>query len=148
LNPEALEQDKIPIEFYHRLKKGESPINEKGKVIDFKKYTFDPKPSFSYTFCSDTAYCEELIPFIKESTLLYHEATFTEKDKDRARLTFHSTAKDAAQIAKKANVKKLVLGHLSSRYQEQESHLLEAKQEFEKTIIAEDGLKIDVLQIN
>ena len=63
-------------------------------------------------------------------------------------MTFHSTAKDAAQIAKKANVKKLVLGHLSSRYQEQESHLLEAKQEFEKTIIAEDGLKIDVLQIN
>lgn len=147
LNPDAIKQDQIPIEFYHRLKKGESPINENGKTIDFKKYTFSPKPSFSYCYCSDTAYSVELIPYIKDSTLLYHEATFTEKDKDRARLTFHSTAKEAAQIAETANVKKLILGHLSSRYSETEEHLAEASAYFKITEVAEDGMKIEISKI-
>jgi ribonuclease Z len=147
LNPDAIEQDLIPIEFYHRLKKGESPTDEKGKTIDFKRYTFPPKQSFSYAYCSDTAYYEELIPFIKDATLLYHEATFTEKDKDRARLTFHSTAKEAAQIAKAANVRKLILGHLSSRYSETVEHFSEASAYYRNTVIAEDGLKIELGKI-
>jgi ribonuclease Z len=147
LNPDAIEQDQIPIEFYHRLKKGESPINENGKTTDFKRYTFPPKPSFSYSYCSDTAYSEEVIPFIKDSTLLYHEATFTEKDKDRARLTFHSTAKEASQIAQAAKVKKLILGHLSSRYSETEAHFSEASEHFKNTLVATDGLKIELEKI-
>jgi ribonuclease Z len=147
LNPEAIKLDQIPIEFYHRLKKGESPTDEKGKIIDYKKYTLPPKPSFSYSYCSDTAYSEELIAFIKESTLLYHEATFTEKDKDRARLTFHSTAKEAAQIAQAANVKKLIVGHLSSRYSETEDHLSEASAYFKNTEVAEDGLSVELGKI-
>lgn len=147
LNPDAIEQDQIPIEFYHRLKIGECPTDGKGKIIDFKKYTFPPKPSFSYCYCSDTAYSEELIPYVKDSTLLYHEATFTEKDKDRARLTFHSTAKEAAQIAETANVKKLILGHLSSRYSETEEHLSEASLYFKKTEVAEDGMKIEISKV-
>ncbi|MFM7682679.1 MAG: ribonuclease Z [Bacteroidota bacterium] len=148
LNPEAIEQDQIPIEFYHRLKKGESPINENGKIIDFKKYTSPPNPSFSYAYCSDTAYYEELIPFIKDATLLYHEATFTEKDKDRARLTFHSTAQEAAQIAMAANVKKLILGHLSSRYLETDEHHSEASAYFKNTTVAEDGMKMDLMSFH
>jgi ribonuclease Z len=148
LNPDAIEKDQVPIEFFHRLKKGESPTNEQGKILNFTKYTFPPKPSLSYSYCSDTAYFEDLIPFIEKSTLLYHEATFLEKESDRAKLTFHSTAKEAAIIAKKADVNHLVLGHLSSRYNEQDSHLREAQIEFEKTTIAEDGLKIDLLKIN
>jgi ribonuclease Z len=147
LNPVAIEQDQIPIEFYHRLKKGESPINENGKTIDFKKYTFPPKPSFSYSYCSDTAYYEELIPFIKDSTLLYHEATFTEKDKDRARQTFHSTAKEAAQIAQASNVKRLIVGHLSSRYSETEEHLAEASNHYKNTEVAEDGMSVELGKI-
>jgi ribonuclease Z len=147
LNPDDIEQDQIPIEFYHRLKKGESPINENGKTTDFKRYTFPPKPSFSYSYCSDTAYSEEVIPFIKDSTLLYHEATFTEKDKDRARLTYHSTAKEASQIAQAAKVKKLILGHLSSRYSETEAHFSEASEHFKNTLVATDGLKIELEKI-
>ncbi len=147
LNPDAIEQDQIPIEFYHRLKKGESPTVENGKTIDFKRYTFSPKPSFSYSYCSDTAYSEELIPFIKDSTLLCHEATFTEKDKDRARLTYHSTAKEAAQIASAANVKKLIVGHLSSRYSETEEHLSEASAYFKNTEVAEDGMKVELKKL-
>lgn len=144
LNAIALKEDNIPFEFFHRLKKGESPIDENGKKIDFKNYTFTPKPSLSYSYCSDTAYSEKIIPFIKDSTLLYHEATFTENQKDRAKATFHSTAKQAAEIASKAGVGKLMLGHISSRYSETETHLIEAKQIFDNTLIAEDGLKIDL----
>ena len=148
LNAEALKEDNIPFEFFHRLKKGESPLNENGKKIDFKKYTFSPKPSLSYSYCSDTAYSEKLIPIIKDSTLLYHEATFTETHKDRAKATYHSTARQAAEIASKANVKALILGHISSRYADTENHLEEAKTIFEKTKIAEDGLKFDLEKFN
>ena len=147
LNPDAIANDQIPIEYLHRLKKGESPANEKGKTIDYKKYTLSPRPSFSYSYCSDTAYFEELVPYIKDSTLLYHEATFTEKDKDRAKQTFHSTAKDAATIAQAAKVKKLILGHFSSRYSETEDHQHEANTFFNNTLIAEDGLTIELGKI-
>ena len=147
LNPEAIKQDQIPIEFYHRLKKGESPTDETGKIIDYTNYTLSPKPSFSYAYCSDTAYFEELIPFIKDTTLLYHEATFTEKDRERAQQTFHSTAKEAAQIAQIGNVKKLIIGHLSSRYAEGDVHLREASEHFKNTLVAEYGMKADLGKI-
>ncbi len=148
LNAEALKEDNIPFEFFHRLKKGESPLNEKGKKLDFKKYTFPPKQSLSYSYCSDTAYSEKLIPIIKDSTLLYHEATFVETHKVRAKETYHSTAREAADIAIKAGVKALILGHISSRYSDTIVHLNEAKSVFEKTMIAEDGLKLDLEKLN
>ena len=77
--------------------------------------------------------------------MLYHEATFTEELVDRAKSTLHSTAKKAAEIAQKANVKKLMLGHLSSRYENSEGHLREATQIFKDTIVAEDGMVIELL---
>ncbi|NBW71295.1 MAG: hypothetical protein EBR24_00740 [Flavobacteriia bacterium] len=76
--------------------------------------------------------------------MLYHEATFTEELADRAKSTLHSTAKKAAEIAQKAKVKKLLLGHLSSRYENSEGHLLEATQIFKDTIVAEDGMVIEL----
>lgn len=148
LNAEALKEDKIPFEFFHRLKRGESPITDEGIKIDFKKYTFPPKPSLSYSFCSDTAYTEKILPFIKDSSLLYHEATFTEVQKERAKATFHATAKQAAEIAQKASVRELILGHISSRYSETETHLIEAKEFFQNTKVAQDGMKIDLSKIN
>ena len=77
--------------------------------------------------------------------MLYHEATFTEEHAGRAKLTLHSTAQQAAEIAQKAKVKKLLLGHLSSRYENSEGHLLEATQIFKDTIVAEDGMVIELL---
>jgi ribonuclease Z len=121
------------------LKKGLNSTDEKGRKIDFEDFTLPPKPSFSYAYCSDTAYWETSVPFIQNATVLYHEATFIEKDLERAKATFHSTAKQAAKIAHLANVGKLLLGHLSARYSDGLEHENEAKAIFEKSEVVEDG---------
>jgi ribonuclease Z len=101
-----------------RLKKGEDIFDEEGKLL-FKNedMTLPPRQSFKYAYCSDTKYNESIIPIIEGSDMLYHESTFLEEHRDRAHNTFHSTAKEAATIAEKAKVGKLLLGHFSARVQ-------------------------------
>ncbi|MEJ6776811.1 MAG: ribonuclease Z [Crocinitomicaceae bacterium] len=139
LRTEIAIADDIRIEYMHRLKKGEDVIDENGNVISFKKYTKAPKKPRSYAFCSDTKYYEPIIPFILNASTLYHEATFTEAFAGRAKATFHSTAIQAATIAKKAEVNKLLIGHLSARYHGGEVHIEEAKTVFENCEVVEDG---------
>ncbi len=127
---------------YPKLKQGINVKDEEGNDYDYRQYTKDPQPSFSYAYCSDTSYSEKIIPLIREVTVLYHEATFTHDMLERARATFHSTALQAAKIASQANVGKLLLGHLSARYEDTENHLVEACSLFSKTIVVEDGMKI------
>ncbi len=141
LRTEIAMADGVKIEYFHRLKKGEDVVNEDGNLISFEKYTKAPKNPRSYAFCSDTKYFEPIIPFIKNVSTLYHEATFTEAFMDRAIATMHSTAIQAATIAKKANAKKLLLGHLSARYDGGEEHESEAKAVFEECEVVEDGVK-------
>jgi ribonuclease Z len=129
----------LQFEHMHRLKKGEDILTDDGKYFKNKDYTTDPPHSRSYAYCSDTAYAEKIVPFIEKVDLLYHEATFTEKDIDRARATYHSTARQAAGIAKKAEVKKLIMGHLSARYDDVKTHLSEAIAEFTESEVVEDG---------
>jgi ribonuclease Z len=85
------------------------------------------------------------VEYIKNVNVLYHEATFTDNDEERAKATFHSTAKQAATIAAKAGVGRLLLGHLSARYDTTDVHHEEAKTIFEKTRVVEDG---DVFRID
>jgi ribonuclease Z len=99
---------------------------------------------FSYAYCSDTKFDERTIEFIKDSTVLYHEATFIEKDKLRAKKTFHSTASEAATIALKSQVQKLIMGHISARYSNELEHVKEAKQVFENSVFATDGMVIEI----
>lgn len=139
LNSEALLKDQIPNVYFNLLKRGVDPVLDSGQKINHKKYTLPASPSRSYAFCSDTKKFEQIIPHIKQVDLLYHEATFTEQHKERAKATYHSTAKQAAEIAKKAEVKKLLLGHFSARYPNEEIHLKEAKSIFEEVLIAEDS---------
>src|SRR6201993_1248885 len=98
-----------------------------------------PLPQRSYAYCSDTNYYEEIIDHIKGADLVYHEATFLEAEIERAKKTFHSTAKQAATIATKANIKQLLLGHFSARYGSIDGFLDEAKPIFENTLVAEEG---------
>ena len=114
-------------------------IEINGIECDYRRFTLEPKHSFTYGYCSDTAYEEKIIPWIENSDLLYHEATFSSKHKDRAKKTFHSTAEQAATIAQKAKVKELILGHFSSRYAEVNELLNEARQIFPLSNCAEDG---------
>jgi ribonuclease Z len=139
LNPTKIEGSGLQFEHMHRLKKGEDILLENGKTLKNAKFTLDPHPSFSYAYCSDTAYAEKIVPYIQGVSLLYHEATFVEKDIERARATFHSTARQAAEIAKKAGVGKLLVGHLSARYDSTSDHLHEAMQVFENSEVVEDG---------
>jgi ribonuclease Z len=139
----AKEQE-VPIEYYHRLKLGED-IHTDGKSFLAQDYTEPGNPSKSYAYCSDTMYNEGMLDDVKNVDLLYHEATFVEHLKDRARETKHSTAIDAAKIAKKANVGRLLLGHISARYDSGEMHLKEAVTVFPESQVVEDG---DIFEID
>ena len=133
------------IDFYNiptwripKIKQGEDFVTDEGEVIANERLTTMPEKPKRYAFCSDTAYSEKLIPIIKDVDLLYHEATFMNDELVRAKNTQHSTAQQAATIALKANVGKLIIGHFSARYANKNGLLHEAKTVFERTILGED----------
>ena len=101
---------------YHNIKAGKDFVLSDGYVLKNEILTTDPAPSVSYAFCSDTRYLETVIPVIKNVTVLYHESTFLHDLKEMADYTGHTTALEAASIARKAEVGKLILGHFSNRY--------------------------------
>lgn len=128
----------IPNQYFQLLKQGNTITLENGRIITPEQVLLPAEPTLSYSYCSDTAYHEPLIPYIQNSDLLYHEATFMENQRKRAVETAHSTAKDAANIAKKANVKRLLLGHFSARYTDIFPLLQEAREIFPNTLTADD----------
>lgn len=132
----------IPYYAIPAIKEGQDYTKENGEVISNDILTADPEPSKSYAFCSDTAYYESVIEHVKGVDLLYHEASFLEDRRDRAKATLHSTASDAAKIAQKAGAKKLLLGHFSARYKNKEPFLTEAQPHFLPTELAYDGMVI------
>lgn len=129
----------VPIRELKNIKQGADFITEDGKVISNSRLTRPATPPRSYAYCSDTAYSEKIVPIIEGVDLLYHEATFAQSEKGRAKDTGHSTAAQAAQIAKLSNVKKLMLGHFSARYPDNHILLNEAKEIFENTVLANEG---------
>lgn len=143
LNVSAAKKAKIDIAYYRKLKQGFDVINEEGEVIKNETVTSSGKKALSYAFCSDTRYDESIVPIIKDVDVLYHESTFLEKNKKLADSTKHSTAKQAATIAKKANAKTLILGHYSTRYNSLEDFKNEAKTIFDQVELAEDGKVFD-----
>ncbi len=147
LKKELVEKHQIPLQAIHQLKSGKDFLDNTGKFWKYKDFTLPPKKLLSYVFCSDTKYDERIIEHIKESTVLYHEATFIDKDQGRAKLTFHSTASEAAEIARKAKVQKLIMGHISARYPDEKHHLKEAKSIFQNSIYAKDGLTLSLEEI-
>lgn len=135
---------KIPLSVIHQLKSGKDVLDDNGTYWKFKEFTLPPKKLHSYAFCSDTKFDERIIELITGSTVLYHEATFLEKDKMLAKKTYHSTASDAATIALKSNVQKLIMGHISARYSNELEHVKEAKNIFDNTTFAYDGMTIEI----
>lgn len=125
--------------YYRNIKLGKDVPNRKGEIIANHLVSNDPEPPKSYAFCSDTTYNENIISIIKDVTVLYHESTFLEEHKHLCAKTKHSTAKQAALIAKKANASKLVLGHYSTRYKSIDLFKEEAKTVFNEVLLANDG---------
>lgn len=133
---EALNIDKA---YFRKLKQGDDVVNEQGRIIPNAEVTFEGHQPKSYAFCSDTAYKEDIIPIIKGVDVLYHESTFMDAHEHLCAKTKHSTAKQAATIALKANVKQLMLGHYSTRYGSLEGFKVEAETVFKTVLLAEDG---------
>ncbi|PJE44335.1 MAG: ribonuclease Z [Flavobacterium sp.] len=143
LNVAAVEEYQIDKAYYRKIKYGGNITLDNGQIIPNAELSFDPEPTKSYAFCSDTVYNEAIVPLIQNADVLYHEATFLESEADKAEKTMHSTAKQAATIAKLANVKHLVLGHYSTRYSSIELFQQEAETIFPSVLLGDDGKVFD-----
>ena len=135
---------RIPVSQLNKIKNGEDYITEEGVVVPNNRLTTPSAAPRSYAYCSDTLYLKSIIPQIKGADLLFHEATFMSSDDARAKETFHSTALQAAQIAKEAEVKQLVIGHFSARYEDENLLLKESQAVFPQTILAKENLRINI----
>lgn len=120
---------------YHNLKLGKDFVLSDGYVLKNEVLTKEPSKSVSYAFCSDTRYFESIVPVIENVDVLYHEATFLHDLKEMADYTGHTTALEAARIARKANVGKLILGHFSNRYGDLSVFTNEAREVFPNTFL-------------
>lgn len=135
---------KVPVSQFNNIKNGADWVDEEGNVIPYTRLTTPSEPARSYAYCSDTKYLPMLHECLKDVCVLYHESTYSKEDEDMAKMYFHSTAAQAAQVASDANVGKLVLGHYSARYEDENRLLEEAKNIFPNAVLSDEGLIIDV----
>ena len=133
---------KVPVFELNRIKNGEDYITPDGTVVPNHKLTIPSDPARSYAYCSDTICQKSIIPQIKGVDLLFHEGTFAQSEAARAKETFHTTAMQAAEIARDAEVKQLVIGHFSARYEDESVLLKEAQSIFPNTLLAKENLRI------
>ena len=144
LNPDNAIKYEVPASFYDRLKWGEDYTNKKGELVKNEWVTEKaPKPK-SYAYCADTIYDEELIDCVQGVDLLYHETTYLKELEERAAARFHATTHQAASIAKKSDVKRLLIGHFSSKYDKLDVFEQEAKEVFPNTSLAIEGVTFRV----
>lgn len=137
--------ENFPIPYIKMLKEGLDIEDElTGRIYKNEDFTVEGNASKSFAYCSDTAFNEKLIPQIRNVDMIFHEATFADEELKRAIQTNHSTARQAATIAKEANVGKLIIGHYSSRYKTLDAHLSQAKEVFENTHLAIEGESYEV----
>ncbi|MDR3268613.1 MAG: ribonuclease Z [Tannerella sp.] len=137
---------RIPVKALAEIKQGADYVTPEGDVIPNSRLTRPAESPKRYAFCSDTAYAPGIIPWIEGVDCLYHEATFMEADLPRAKETFHSTARQAAEIALRAQVKQLVIGHYSARYEDLAPLLAEAQAVFPETIAGEEGMRLSLIE--
>ena len=141
---EMIDFYKIPLCEIAAIKKGKDYAAEDGTVIPCTRFTRPADPPKRYAYCSDTAFSPSIIPFIEGVDCLYHEATYLDSNRHRAKQTFHSTALQAAEIASRAGVKQLVLGHYSARYKDMSEFIKEAATLFQNITLADEGLVVVV----
>lgn len=135
---------KVPVSQFNNIKNGADWVDEEGNVIPYTRLTTPSELARSYAYCSDTKYLPMLHECLKDVCVLYHESTYSKEDEDMAKMYFHSTAAQAAQVASDANVGKLVLGHYSARYEDENRLLEEAKNIFPNAVLSDEGLIIDI----
>jgi ribonuclease Z len=134
----------IPISFYSSLQEGLDYITPRGQVIANDSVTASPERGKKYAFCADTKYEESLIQYIYGADMIYHETTYLDNMRDKAHERFHCTTKQAAELAKKAMVGKLLIGHFSSKYNTLDQFEAEAREVFQNTDLAIEGMTYEI----
>lgn len=142
---EKVQQHEIPVSFYNSLQAGLDYATPNGTVIRNSEVTADPEKGKKYAFCADTKYDESIIPHIYGADAIYHETTYLDNFREKAEERFHCTTRQAATIAKKAFVKKLLIGHFSSKYNVLDQFLEEAREVFPDTELALEGVTYRML---
>lgn len=144
IRPEKVEEYGIPISYMHLIKAGNDITLPDGRVIANSMLTRPAQPPRSFAYCSDTRFTPELAPYMEGVDLLYHEATYAEEDSDVCQQVFHSTARQAAQMATLCHARQLLIGHYSTRYSDEQVLLNEAQAIFPNTLLADEGLTINI----
>jgi len=134
----------IPISFYSSLQNGLDYITPRGQTVRNDVVTTAAEKGKKYAFCADTRYEESIVPYIAGADMIYHETTYLDNVRDKAFERFHCTTKQAAEIARKAGVKKLLIGHFSSKYSTLEQFEVEAKDIFPNTELAIEGSSYEI----
>jgi len=130
----------IPEAYFGKLQQGEDYVTKRGTIIPNVEVTVAATKAKRYAYCADTIFDKDLVPKIKEVDVLYHEATYLKDLEERAASRYHSTTHQAATIAKLGDVKKLIIGHFSSKYETVDDFLKEAKEVFENTELGLEGI--------
>jgi ribonuclease Z len=139
IDPLRIKAYEIPAAFYEKLQKGEDYITKKGTIIPNDEVTIANLPAKSYAYCADTVFDESLADKVKDVDMLYHETTYLKESSDKAAERFHCTTHQAGTIALNAGVRRLIIGHFSSRYETLDDFLTETKEVFENTELAIEG---------
>ena len=134
----------IPYSQVNNIKNGADWVTPDGDVVSNEKLVLPPDPVRSYAYCSDTAYLPQLHEMIEGVSLLYHESTYASDKEHKAIQYYHSTARQAACVARDAHARQLMLGHYSARYDNEDILLEEAQEVFPNTILSNEGLVIDI----
>ena len=135
----------VPVFELNRIKNGEDYVCPDGTIVPNHRLTRPSAPARSYAYCSDTICLPSIVPQIQGVDLLFHEGTFAQADAARAKETFHTTTMQAAQIARDAQVRQLIIGHFSARYEDENILLQEAKTIFPNTLLAKENLIIQIM---
>lgn len=144
INAEMVKFYQIPHYMLNPIKEGQDYITPEGEVIPNERLTKSANPSRSYAYCSDTAYIPELSEYMQHVDLLFHEATFLKDKEGLASKTWHSTAEQAASMAKASQAKQLLIGHYSARYNDEEEFLREAQAIFPNTLLSAENQTIKI----
>ena len=140
VNPEKARQHEVPSSFFERLKWGENYQGKNGAIIENEWVTEPAAKARSYAYAADTRFDERIIRSVQGVDLLYHETTYLNELEERAEKRFHSTAGQAATVAREAGVQRLIIGHFSSKYEKLDVFEMEARQVFPHTDLALEGV--------
>ena len=144
INAKACKEYNVPQHFMKSLREGKDYVTPGGVVIPNEELTTHADASISYAYCSDTKYSKRVINAVEGVDWIYHEATYGDENAVNAMKRYHSTARQAATVAREAGVKRLILGHYSNRYNDETILLEQAKEEFANTILGNEGMTIDL----